>query len=238
MKKIIEHLQQEWYKYVLEILVITIGILGAFALNNWNETRKAKIEEVALLQTMLKDIKTDSVIIHYQIKSSTDVDDLHQRIFAESRDPSLINDSLNLDIIRLGKSSKSVFEENQKENLNRISNEEIRQYLIWYLTKFGWADAAQDNFNRYREDILIPYLSAHGIHRVEALFGDQKKIRERSTRIIDHDKLQQQYGTDAFDQHLFSLKMRNQWFLDNVTECQQVNKEAIKLLNEELAKYK
>ena len=36
MNKIFNHLKSDWYKYVLELIVITAGILGAYALNNWS----------------------------------------------------------------------------------------------------------------------------------------------------------------------------------------------------------
>lgn len=59
MNKILQHLRSEWYKYALEILVITFGILGAFALNNWNESRKTEKRFRTILSLVKSDILSD-----------------------------------------------------------------------------------------------------------------------------------------------------------------------------------
>ena len=61
MKKITELIKEKWGEYVIEIIVITLGIFGAFILNNWNESRKQnerfKIFTEQLYNTVDKDIE-------------------------------------------------------------------------------------------------------------------------------------------------------------------------------------
>ena len=56
MKRILETLKRKWPEYLLEIFVITIGILVAFALNNWNDERHDKRQETQYLLALNEDI--------------------------------------------------------------------------------------------------------------------------------------------------------------------------------------
>ena len=59
MKKIIETFKQKWSEYLLEVFVIIIGIIAAFALNNWNEERKSLKFEKNLLVDLLNTLNDD-----------------------------------------------------------------------------------------------------------------------------------------------------------------------------------
>lgn len=59
MKKILEHLRTDWYKYLLEILVLTIGIYCAFELENWNSRRQANNELYLSLQRLVNRVRLD-----------------------------------------------------------------------------------------------------------------------------------------------------------------------------------
>jgi hypothetical protein len=59
MRKIISHLRENWIRYGFETMVVMIGILGAYSLNNWNENRKKSDRIELYLEALVEDLTDD-----------------------------------------------------------------------------------------------------------------------------------------------------------------------------------
>ena len=59
MNKINAHIKSEWYKYILEIFVVVIGIMVAFSLNTWKESVKLKSMEMELYSDLIQELRID-----------------------------------------------------------------------------------------------------------------------------------------------------------------------------------
>lgn len=75
MKKILKTLKLKWTEYLLEIIVIVIGILVAFMLNNWNENRNKEKLVTEILLEVQNDLvvnieRADEVLLFYKRKDS------------------------------------------------------------------------------------------------------------------------------------------------------------------------
>ena len=134
MKKIIETLKLKWAEYLLEVFVIIIGILGAFSLNAWNESRKENDRERKLLIELISNLETnietlesskesnreaikgtDMILHHFQ--NSTAGDSL--RLF--------FNANVPLETVNL---SYSTFESIKSVGFDILKNDEIRLSTI------------------------------------------------------------------------------------------------------------
>jgi len=73
MKKILETLKQKWAEYLLEIIVIMFGILGAFALNNWNEERKNRKLEIAYLKNVNEEFKGNLIQFNQNLEEHLEI---------------------------------------------------------------------------------------------------------------------------------------------------------------------
>jgi hypothetical protein len=68
MKKILKHFKKNWYRYGLETLVVIIGILVAFTLNNWNEQRKDRELEKEILVDLKLNLESNITLLEGRIK--------------------------------------------------------------------------------------------------------------------------------------------------------------------------
>ena len=71
MKQILAHLRSEWYKYLLELIVITAGVLGAFMLNGWKESLEARNEEVRILMGLKQEFEVNLSEVQRNIELNT-----------------------------------------------------------------------------------------------------------------------------------------------------------------------
>ena len=68
MESIFRYMKNNWLKYGFETAAIVVGILGAFALSTWHETRKEKASEKEYLENLLVDLEGHLDNIETQIK--------------------------------------------------------------------------------------------------------------------------------------------------------------------------
>lgn len=69
MKKILNHLRENWIQLGLETVVVVVGILVAFTLNNWNEERKSNIKSKEYSEKLVSDLVTDTININKLINN-------------------------------------------------------------------------------------------------------------------------------------------------------------------------
>lgn len=181
MKKIINHIKKNWYKYLLEILVVIVGILIAFTLSNWNESNNRRTKE----NILLTEIHNEFVLNRQQLDTAKKQHRqgynsakwfLDHFPFNDYNRPS--NDSIAFHLRKT--MSNWTFDPSQStinsiintSSMELISNPTLRRDLM------RWTDTVNDY--KEEEDRMVAYGFGKYLDFFSSNYNLRKLLRERS----------------------------------------------------------
>ena len=165
MKKILIHLRENWIRHAFETLVVTIGILGAFTLNNWNEVRRSKKLERSTLDALINEFESNNISLQDCLDSLKE-----DRLFADSirmelgpEKPTLTIDQMNNWFGQIGKTTRCEISTDilddvrSSGNLKIISSVEIRKRIGKWTSALQELQREEDDWAREFSNEFYPY---------------------------------------------------------------------------------
>ena len=157
-----------YLKYAIgEIVLVVIGILIALQINNWNESRKLRIQEVKYLKNLLADLNTelksnDSMIVYRSKKARASASILSYQ--PPKNLEQIYTFEKTLELVYFWKTfipSNNTFKElSSSGNLNTLKNDSIKYYLLeldkMYVDIANYEHHMRREYEQYIYDVAIP----------------------------------------------------------------------------------
>ena len=231
-RKIRYHLMEKnktgkYLKYAIgEIVLVVIGILIALQINNWNEHRKAKINEKDLYGRILVDLQIDENRINEHIMYYNKDQEILNNIYQETKEFSSNDSITEFATIRAARIFDLILSVNYSNVTKEIKRRQILDNIDHYFIEEQHVKDAFKMMSEFKEEHLKPYLAKYGINDAKELFNNHQlsyyELREKN--VFSYSKLKEQYGTVELEQMLFDLGIRTSWAKTALEDLLKTNK--------------
>ena len=201
-----------------EIVLVVIGILIALQINTWNEQRKAKVKEAALLLNLTQDLRSDSISFSRNFNVLSDIISLHRKLYEIG-----VNNKVDIIIdnpndIRRSLYYNPITRENDPFVASKISNDLIRKEVLNYFRYMNDMDNSYAEFVEVVHNGMRVLLRKNKLHDLSGWFGRQKEHRydKISNNIIQQQDLIELSKQGEFQQLLLEASIKGTESLDGL----------------------
>ena len=221
----------KYYKYAFgEIVLVVIGILIALSINNWNEARKNRIEQLILINNIIEDLRLDSIHINKSLIEVGNQKKLVDDLISKSLDKKKQLNYEFIGLLRFSSDFRPISQRNHSVSVSNLDDEFIRELLQGYFIE---EDKVLDIFLEYVDIIhnkIRPYLSETGMHNLESLYKYKDneslhvplhpEILEEQLKNIKFQQLlyERRLKTDSFENLLGSFQLQNEMLINELKQ--------------------
>jgi predicted transposase YbfD/YdcC len=140
--RILKNFKGNWVRHGFETLYVIVGILVAFSLNDWNESRKAQNTEISILNELISGLTMDSTTLNDNIERHNLAIQSCDIVLKALNELEEYNDSLALHFAAVNyytffASTRGAYESLKSMGFESISNKSLRFEIIdiydqWY----------------------------------------------------------------------------------------------------------
>ena len=201
-----------------EVVLVVLGILIALQIDNWNESRKAVDIELQLYIKILDDLNDQYKSTIGKIDEMKTYQDVHFHVYQETRGKANYDSTMYYNSLQWVLTYHPEFSEKYTDISVTIKNDNIRSLIKRYISSEKATSDAYQEWNEFKEQRFRPFLNKYGIHNTEAAFNVEPYdfLTFNSIDLLDHSKLQAQFGTTELDELLFDLRFKTSWIFNNL----------------------
>ena len=235
MKRIFTTLKEKWPEYLLEILVITIGILGAFLLQQWNQATNDRNREVIYLLSLQNEIQLNTRILEEHLDEIDTLRTDSYKAFKMINNTSVqvVADS----IVRMTQNvypyygiafNKSAYEDLvSSKGMDLISSDSLRRGILSLGQSMDKYQEFKDRLSGNFQDHIGPYFYKHA--NLQAMEGIGMDDLESSITVNVDAFVQNQYFNNILTERLI--------FLGNMKDYLTATKDKLTALDRAIKQY-
>ncbi len=228
-----ENRSLKYVRYAIgEITLVVIGILIALQINNWNESRKERAQEIVLLKQLETEFKSNLNQLDERVSIRREIMNAAIQLLSYIDKPnSRIKDSINKNIA-LSKGYTTfdpiISDLSSSGSLRLIKNKSLKQLLSFWTYELVQVTEVEVGWRKYRNEVYVPFLIKHYQLRTlrNALIKKDYLKKFLIDKNIDDYLLQKGGIGNTKHQEDFDLLLNHPDYEDHLVRCLVTNNNA------------